>query len=149
MKVDRAVTIERSPEAVYRFATDPHTWPEWSSTFERVDVPFDGAPAKGSAFHTHARVAGQRVEFSFEVNEAEEPTRFRFRSISGPVKTRFSWSFAVSGSGTRMTFGMEGDLPGPMKLAAPAASAAFDGQVRADLERLKALLEAREETSPA
>ena len=75
--------------------------------------------------------------------------RFDVQSVSGPVRFDIRHSFADTGDGTRLAVTAEAKIGGALKFAARMAQGQAERQFRSDLERLKEILERRDEESPS
>ncbi len=63
------VTIARSPDEVFRYASDPTTWPSWHPTTVAVRAPA-GPGAAGQLFHETIHAGRVRGEIAWRVVEA-------------------------------------------------------------------------------
>ncbi len=103
-----------------------------------------GAPAgplhDGATFADVGKFLGRRIETTFHVT-VDTPHRLVYRSTGGLVP--HDWTFESLGSGTRMTLAVEGEPGGFFRLAGPLLERALKRQVRADMQRLKGLLETK------
>src|SRR3954452_24511440 len=95
------VEISRPPEEVFAFVSDPTKLSVWQDA-EEVQQLTDGPVQVGTRFReVHKAMGRRRVELT-EVVECEPGRVFHIRVVEGPpVDGR--WTFAPSGSGTRLT----------------------------------------------
>ena len=144
MRVEESIEIRRPLNEVFDYVANPENLPEWSSlAIEVKDAP---EPLnEGDAFTTVGKFLGRRFETPFERASYEPNRRYTDRAARGPVPDQ-EWTYTfeeVSEGATRLTRAAEGEPGGFFKLADPLIERALKRQVRADLETLKDLLEAR------
>jgi uncharacterized protein YndB with AHSA1/START domain len=126
MRVEESVEINRSPEEVFDYVANPQNLPEWSGlAIEVKDAP--EPLEEGDKFTAVGKFLGRRFETPYERISIEPNRRYTDRAAGGPVPDQ-DWIYE----------------PGAFfKLAEPLIERVLRRQVRADLETLKDLLEAR------
>jgi uncharacterized protein YndB with AHSA1/START domain len=145
-RFDCSVTIHRPIEAVFAVLTDPTRSPEWSKHSLRGELLTDGPPRVGSRRRTVVKgFAGIGTMASvFEVTEIEPLRAVALRQVSaswgGSGATRYT--FTPVENGTRVDWSWELNPPGPMRLLMGPMLAMTRRMFQADLENLKALMEA-------
>jgi uncharacterized membrane protein len=132
--------IQRPIAEVFAFLADAENDLRW-----RSDV-LDIARVSGSGAGSHYRQGvrgpgGRRLNADIEITQLETDSLIRFRVTSGPVQPTGQYSLEPEGTGTRVRFSLEADLPGLKKLMAPMVQKAMNGEV-GQLENLKRALEA-------
>ncbi len=102
------------------------------------------ALGEGDRFTTVGKFLRRRFETPFVRIGIEPNRRYTDRAAGGPVPDQ-AWTYTFEGepAGTRLMRTVEGEPGGFFKLAEPLIERALKRQVRADLETLKDLLEAR------
>jgi uncharacterized membrane protein len=144
MHVEESIEIDRPVEEVFAYVANPENLPEWSGpAIEAKDAP--GPLKEGDTFTVVAKFLGRRFETPYERVSYEPNRRYTDRATGGPVPDQ-DWAYTfeeVTGDTTRVTRAAEGEPGGFFKLAGPLIERALKRQVRADLETLKDLLEAR------
>jgi uncharacterized membrane protein len=136
-------TIIRRPRAeVAAYAGDPGNAPEWYADIRSVEWTTPPPLAVGSRLDFVATFLGRRLAYIYEVTELVEGQRLVMRTVQGPfpMETTYTWEAPDAGS-TRMTLRNRGRPTGFSVLAAPFMAAAVRRANRADLARLRALLE--------
>ena len=144
IRVEKAVTVNRSPEELYRFWRDFENLPRFMDHLESVTAT-DG---KRSRWVAKAPL-GTMVEWDAEVVDEKENELIAWRSVEGAdVDNRGTVRFirAPGRRGTEVRVSLAYDAPGG---AVGAAFARLFGeepaqQVAADLRRFKQLVEAGE-----
>ena len=101
-EVRRTIVIERPPDQVFAFLTDPANDHRWRRPVKEISA--SGPLGRGSVVHQVVRgPAGRGIPADFEVTAFEPPTRFAFAVTAGPVKPVGEFLFRPVGSGTEVT----------------------------------------------
>jgi hypothetical protein len=140
--VETRETIARPRAEVAAYASDPDNATAWYENIERVEWRSPRPLQVGSRLAFVARFLGRRLEYTYEVREHVPGERFVMRTAEGPfpMETTYTWEDA-SGGGTTMTLRNRGEPAGFAKVAAPMMARAMARANRADLRRLKGVLE--------
>lgn len=145
MAVDVSIeaVIERSRAQVAAFAGDPSNAPRWYANIDRIEWQTEPPLRVGSRMEFVARFLGRQLVYTYEVVEYLPGERLVMRTAEGPfpMETTYTWVDAGADR-TRMTLRNTGTPSGFGKMAAPIMEAAMRRANRADLARLRALLEA-------
>jgi uncharacterized membrane protein len=145
-KVEQTAVIERPVEEVWDYVHDPANDPVWQSTL--LETKEAGHPlAVGSRLVEVRRFLGKRIETEYEVTELEPHTRSAIRALSGPIPFVGSYEFEPANGATRFTMSVELDGHGFFKLAEPVFARMVGREMRANIEQLKDVLEARAEVA--
>ena len=146
MAVDVAteIVIDRPRAEVAAYAGDPSNAPSWYVNIKSVEWETPPPLAVGSRMAFVAQFLGRRLAYTYEVAELVVGERLVMRTAQGPfpMETTYTWE-TVSEAATRMKLRNCGEPSGFSKLAAPFMASAMRKANRKDLERLKAVLEAR------
>jgi uncharacterized protein YndB with AHSA1/START domain len=137
-----SIEIDRSPEDVFAYATDPPRFPEWQRDVVRVEM--DGDPQSvGSRFTTIRRFAGAEQRLVQEVSDVAPPTRWAARAISGPVRPDASPTVEPleGGALVRLTFSIDYEASGVGKVILPLVIRQTRSAAPASFRRLKERLE--------
>jgi uncharacterized membrane protein len=145
MRVEESIIIGRSPEEVFRFISVRTNDPAWmASVTESEWLDPDAPMAVGRRGRMVMQAMGRR-EFLDEVTEYEPGRRIAHRSVAGPMQIRTACIAEPAGTGCRATVLYEPEhLPGGVvgRMTAPLTARIVRRNFRADLARLKNLLEA-------
>jgi uncharacterized membrane protein len=136
------ITIERPLAVVAGFAADPSNVPRWYVNISSVTWKTDPPVRVGSRMAFVAQFLGRRLEYTYEVVEFVPEARLVMRTAEGPFPMETTYEWSADGEGTRMTLRNRGEPAGFSKLVAPLMAAAMRRANRADLAKLKAVLEA-------
>jgi len=144
MKVEESITIDRPPEEVFDFFADRSNDPVWmASVYESEWLDPDAPMAVGRRGRMLMGAMGRR-EFTDVVTEYEPGRRVGHRSVSGAMEIYTACTAEQAGQGCRATVVYDPvRLPGGMlgRLTAPLTSRIVRRNFRADLARLKDILE--------
>jgi hypothetical protein len=155
MKVEESIIISRSPEDVFAFLAVRKNDPVWMAAVvesEWLEPPAGDTDTQISIGRRGRMVMknmGRRLEFVDEVTDYEPGRRIAHRTVEGPIQLNTACLTEPVGDGCRATVVGETSnlIGGPFgKLASPIAARLVGRGFRADLAKLKNLLEA--ETRP-
>ena len=136
----RTVTIDRPPDQVFAFFTDPANDPKWRPGVKEISA--SEAPRVGARIHqVVAGPGGRSIPADIEITGYEPPTRYAFKAIAGPARPVGEYRFAPSGTGTAVTFSLSAELGGWKRwLMSGPVQRTMDGEMGA-LDRAKRVLE--------
>lgn len=136
------VVIRRPHDQVAQYAGDPAKAPEWYVNIQAVEWRTAPVVAVGSRIDFVATFLGRRLSYTYEIVEHEPRERLVMRTAQGPfpMETTYTWEPLDAGR-TRMTLRNRGRPRGFSLLLAPFMAAAIRRANRADLRRLRELLE--------
>jgi len=154
MNVQESVIIHRSPEDVFAFLevrSNDAAWmtsvieSEWlNETATDLAAPI-GIGRRGRMV---MKLLGRQAEFIDEVTEYEPGKRIAHRTVNGPFPLNTACICEPAGDGCRATVvGATERLPGGLfgRIAAPLVTKVIRRGFKADLARLKKILESDEE----
>jgi uncharacterized protein YndB with AHSA1/START domain len=136
------IEIARPPAEVAAFAAEPDNAPRWYVNIKSAEWRSDRALRVGARVAFVAQFLGRRMAYTYEIVEWQPGARLVMRTAEGPfpMETSYTWAAAPAG-GTLMTLRNRGTPSGFSRLAAPFMAWAMRRANRADLARLKALME--------
>lgn len=140
--VTTRIEIERPRSVVAAFATDPTNAPRWYANIR--DVTWETQPpiAVGSRFRFRARFLGRDLDYTYEVMDLVPDERLVMATTSGPFPMETSYTWVDTPRGTAMTLRNRGEPEGYFRAVSGIVSLGMGRANRADLARLKRLLEA-------
>jgi uncharacterized protein YndB with AHSA1/START domain len=143
VRIEETFTVNRPPEAVFDYVTDPANLADWQTTKTYVEPLTDGPPRQGSRFRERTKPPGAReFEQITEFSEFERPSRLRVSIVEGPYPIGGIWTFEPDGEGTRVHFTAEGELRGVMGMLGPLTQRVLARQFAGYHENLRRNLEA-------
>lgn len=136
------VEIARAREEVAFYAADPDNATAWYRNIMSVEWRSPRPLQVGSRIAFVARFLGRTISYIYEVKEFVPAARLVMATWDGPfaMETTYSWRDSPRG-GTTMVLRNRGTPSGFGKMAAPVIAAAIRRANRADLGRLKAIIE--------
>jgi carbon monoxide dehydrogenase subunit G len=134
------VEIERAPEAVFAFVTDPANYPRWQPSLVEVRPHSRGPLRVGSEATEVRRFLGREVETSWTCVEHKPVSHSAIESDDAVVPFRGTFDLEPSGAGTRLTWTVE-TWGAASKVGGPLVGRATRRELEANARRLKQLLE--------
>lgn len=116
-----SVEINRSPDDVFAYVTDPSCFPEWQDAVVAARR-LDSEPLKaGSRIELTRRIGKREQTMTSELTEYSPPKSYSFRVLDGPVRAIGTGRFEPLGDGdrTRFTFDLDFEGHGIGKLLVP------------------------------
>jgi uncharacterized membrane protein len=141
---DLEVMIARPVADVFAYVTDVRNVPEWQESAVSAEWL-----EEGRRFRERRQFMGRDADLELEVTGLEPERRFDVRAVKAPVKFEIRHTFEAVDAGTRVRVHGEAKLGGALRFAAGMAKRQAEHQFRRDFERLKELLERRDEESPS
>jgi carbon monoxide dehydrogenase subunit G len=137
----RTIAIDRPPDQVYAFLTDPANDRIWRPGVKEIAA--EGAPGVGRRIHqVVAGPGGRGINADLEVTAYDAPSRYAFRTTSGPVRPVGEYRLAAAGEGaTEVRFTLTADVGGWKRLVlGGAVQRSMDAEMAA-LDGAKAAIE--------
>ncbi|WP_077490561.1 SRPBCC family protein [Sinomonas mesophila] len=139
------IEIDRPPDEVFAYASDPLHFPEWQP--DVLEVHFEGAGGGevGSRFTTTRRIGPDEYTMTQEITEVEPSHRFAAQGVDGPIRPHASIDVEPldGGARSRVTFELDFEGEGFGKAFVPAVRELAARGAPASYRRLKERLEAR------
>jgi uncharacterized protein YndB with AHSA1/START domain len=107
-----SVEINRSPEDVFAYVTDPSRFAEWQDAVVRAGLEGSDAMQEGARISLTRRVGKGERTMTSQVTEYSPPRSYAFRVIDGPVRALGNGRFEPLGDGDRTRFTFELDFEG-------------------------------------
>lgn len=138
--VVNSIEIDRPPDEVFAYATDPARFPEWQADVVRVEV--DGHDV-GSRFTTVRRIGGADRDMVQEITENQPPRTWSARGVAGPIRPNATVAVEPLDGGrrSRVVFGLDFDGRGMAELLVPLVRRVAAKGAPMSHQRLKELLE--------
>ncbi len=144
-RIERAIGINRPPEAVFDILIDLDRLPEWATiVVETKDAP-DPPIRSGSTFRQTIKVIGIPLESTWRVIELERSRHVTYVALApGGGRLALRQTIIPLGDGSRVQMEVDYDLPGG--LLGDIADHVFverhnEGEAERSLENLKRLVE--------
>jgi uncharacterized membrane protein len=142
--IETSIDIQRPVEAVFAYAADPRTGPQWQGAIQEAQVTPDGPPAVGTKTKTVVSFLGVKLEPTNEITALEPNRSVSIKGSAGPAALQATIRFEPVDSGTRLSAIFQVEPGGLFKVAGPLFASQFKRQLETDFQRLKVLLEAQQ-----
>jgi carbon monoxide dehydrogenase subunit G len=142
-----SVEIQRPPDEVFAFVTDPAGYPRWQPSLVRVEPHAPGPLRLGSEATEIRRFLGRELETTWTCVEHRPCRRSAIECADGPVPFRGTFELEPSGTGTTFTWTVE-TWGAAARLGGPLAGLATKRELAANAGSLKALLEGERAPCP-
>ncbi|MDQ3863348.1 MAG: SRPBCC family protein [Actinomycetota bacterium] len=96
-----SIEIDRPPDEVFSYITDPVRFAEWQYDVESVRIEGDRPPSVGSRFTTTRRIGRAERAMTQEVTEIDPPTSWSARGVAGPIRPSANITVEPLNGGTR------------------------------------------------
>jgi uncharacterized membrane protein len=144
MRVEESIEINRPLKEVFNYVSEVGNYPKWMAHALEVLKDTEGPPQHSDRFTLAIKSVGRRFETPYERTSYEANRRYTDRAVGGPIPNqRWDCTFEEVPGGTRLRRAVEAEPAGLLKLLEPLQKRAAERQLRADLQTLKDVLEAR------
>ncbi len=106
------VEIDRTPEDVFAYVTDPTRFTEWQDSVVSASVPSSEPLHPGSTFEMTRKMGSREQTMTSEITEYVPSSSYAFQVIDGPVRAHGKGRFEPIDSGARTRFTFELDFKG-------------------------------------
>jgi carbon monoxide dehydrogenase subunit G len=137
---EHTVEIARPRDEVFAFVTDPRNYPRWQPSLVEIRPHSAGTLRVGSEATEVRTFLGREVETTWTCVEHEPHERSAIQTDEGPVPFKGTFVLEALGARTRFTWIVETRGPAA-RLGGPLVGAATKRELRANVSRLKELLE--------
>lgn len=119
--IKETIDIDRSPEDVYAYVTDPSHLPEWQESAVSAHQVGEIPIGVGSRVEVTRRIGRREFPMTMEVTEFDPPRSWTMRGIDGPVRGRVHGTIEAlaGGSGSRLTLDLDFESHGKGKVLVP------------------------------
>jgi uncharacterized protein YndB with AHSA1/START domain len=107
-----SIEIDRSPEDVFAYVTDPSRFAEWQDAVVSAGVEGSGPLQQGTRISLTRRMGKRERTMTSQVTEYSPPRGYAFRVIDGPVRALGKGRFEPLGDGDRTRFTFKLDFEG-------------------------------------
>ncbi|MCX5381296.1 SRPBCC family protein [Streptomyces sp. NBC_00091] len=110
--ISNSIEIDRRPEDVYAYVTDPRHLPEWQDSAVSV-VPMGDLPVHvGSRVAITRQFGKRRIPTTVEFTELDPPRSWHIHGVDGPVRPDVQGRIEPLDNGTRSRVTLSVDFEG-------------------------------------
>jgi carbon monoxide dehydrogenase subunit G len=142
--IEESFTVNRPPEVVFDYVTDPANLADWQTVHTSTEALTAGPPRLGSRFRERLKPPLRReFEQVTEFTEFDRPRRVHVHVVEGPFPVDGTWSFEPDGAGTSVHFVADGESRGVMRLLDPIVRRIVARQFAGYHRNLRRIVESR------
>src|SRR5215472_10286928 len=138
--IEESIIIKRPIEDVFAFTSETKNLPLWQTDVVEARHTPEGPVQLGSKMTMVRAFMGRKMEGTSDIVEYAPPTRYAYKTTSGPEVTGVNTCEAVA-EGTRFTTMFDMQTAGLLSLADPLVARTIKRAVESGLANLKDLLE--------
>ena len=139
---EKSLFINRPPQEVFDFATNPANFAQWQSSTECAEWTSDRPPGVGSTFKIETKFLGRKIEAEVEMTGWDSPNLSSIKSVAGPFPIASTSRFEPKENGTQVTLEGQINSVGIFKLVEGLVGKQAKKQDGNNFDALKLLLEA-------
>jgi len=144
ISINAKTLILRPIWEVFDFIATPENNYKWQyGSLESVQIT-EGRKTIGTVFSSLGHFMGRRIQSTFQVTEFISNKNYGFKTLSGPIQLKTSYSFKAVDHGTTVVVTTQVSPDGFFKLVDPVVARVAKLQFKENLAKLKKLLETRE-----
>ena len=140
--IEESIIINRPIEEVFAFMSETKNLPLWQTDVVEARHAPEGPVQVGTKMSIVRAFMGRKMEGTADIVEYAPPTRYAYKTTSGPEVTGVNTCEAVA-EGTRFTTMFDMQTGGLFSLADPLVSRTIKRSVESGLATLKDVLESR------
>ena len=140
--IEESIIINRPIEEVFAFTSETKNLPLWQTDVVEARHAPEGPVQLGSKMTMVRAFMGRKMEGTSDIVEYAPPTRYAYKTTSGPEVTGVNTCEAIA-EGTKFTTRFDMQTGGLFSLADPLVARTIKRSVESGLATLKDLLESR------
>ena len=133
--------LYRPVKQVFEFVSTPENDFQWQYGTLASSRIYGNAHAIGTFFRSIGHLLGERVQGTFEVTEFELNKRYGFKSLSGLLHSKTSYTFKIANGSTQMAVSTQANVGKSSKIDERILEKKMKRQLKENLKMLKDLLE--------
>jgi uncharacterized protein YndB with AHSA1/START domain len=102
INLNGSTIISRPIKQVFDFMSTPENDFQWQYGTLATARLSEGTGKMGTLFRSFGHLMGRRILTTFQVTEYEPGKRYRFKSLSGPLHSQTTYTFAAADGNTRI-----------------------------------------------
>jgi len=143
INLNGSTIISRPIQQVFDFMSTPENDFQWQYGTLASARLSGGVSEIGTLFRSIGHLMGRRTLTTFEVTDYEPGRRYRFKSLSGPLHSQTTYTFAVSDGNTRINISTRANVVNFFQVGERILEKRMKKQLRENLAMLKDFLEVK------
>lgn len=144
INLEMSTMINRPVGQVFDFMSTPENDFQWQyGTLVSARIS-EGASQRGTSFRSIGHLMGRRIQSTFEVTEYEPNRKYSFKSLSGPLESRTSYTFEIDKGVTQINISTQVNAINFFQVNQGVLEKGMKKQLKENLAMLKDLLEAQQ-----
>ncbi len=139
--IEVTAEIARPVHDVFAYMTDSNNRPKWDTNMVEMKQTSQGPKGVGTTYAGAYRMMGTQRAWTANLTHFEIDRQVGYSISSGSMHVGQQFTLAESAAGTRVTYSADMQMTGFMRLFGPLMKWSVSSQTRANLRRLKAILE--------
>jgi len=119
--IDRTITTDADPQAVWDYMSDFTSTNEWDPGTVRT-VRAAGNGGVGTTYDNTSKFMGRETQLTYTVVESQEPTLLQLRGENDSIHAVDTMTFTPHGTGTKVHYVAEFEFKGALAKVGPALS---------------------------
>jgi len=138
------ITINKSIDEVYKYASNPDNAPEWYKNIKSAEWKTPKPLVIGSMIAFVAHFMGRKLSYTYEFTELVAEQKLVMKTAEGPfpMETTYTWAI-IDDQTTKMTLRNKGNPTGFSKLFAPLMATMMKKANTKDLINIKKIIESK------
>jgi uncharacterized membrane protein len=141
IQINSNTTIYQPIKQVFDFISTPENDFQWQYGTLASSRLSEEADIIGTYFRSIGHLMGERVQGTFEVTEFELNKRYGFKSLSGPLHLRTSYTFEIANGSTLVNVSTQANVGKSSRVDERILEKMMKKQLKENMKLLKALLE--------
>lgn len=137
----KSVFIDRPPQEVFEFASDPTNDPKWRDSAVSAEWISEGPPGVGSKLRSVDKLIGREIESTAEITAWDPPNKYGQKAEGGPIPFEMTISLEPQDGGTLLKLDGQAEAGGFFKMAEGLVGKQLKKQLEKDLQGLKEVME--------
>jgi hypothetical protein len=143
INLNSSTLIYRPVGQVFDFVSTPENDFQWQYGTLASARLSEGIPNKGTFFRSLGHLMGRRIQATFEVTEYEPKRKYSFKSLSGPLQSYTSYTFAIEKGSTQIDISTQVNRINFFQVDPGILEKTMKKQLKENLAMLKHLLEVK------
>jgi uncharacterized membrane protein len=142
-KYEESIEIKRPTDQVFAYVEEIKNLPEWELTISEAEKTSPGKIGVGTTFKGKNKVMGRQMAWTSKVTEYEPNKKWGETISSGSTVVKFQMTCDPIEGGTKFSEIYDMKVGGILKLFSPIMSSSMRKQTKANLAKLKSILESK------